>query len=322
MAIVANTFTTFDAKGIREDLANVIYNISPEETPLISSFGRERAENTLFEWQTDSLAAPDTSNAQIEGNDYTTFAAVSPTVRVGNHTQISAKTLIVSGTEETVNKAGRRSELAYQTAKRGVELRRDMEAITFGNQGGSAGDSATARKTASLGAWLKSNTVLAGDGGDPTYTAGVPGAARTDGTQAAFTVTMHKTVLQSMWTGGAELRTLYVGPFNKGVVSGFAGVATKNYDLSGTPRPTAIIGSVDVYVSEFGVLRILPSRFMRERDAYYVDPEFATLAELRPFRREALAKTGDATKRLLVVEWGLKMRQEAAFGGVFDLTTA
>jgi hypothetical protein len=320
MTIVANTWLTFDSKGNREDLSDVIYNISPEETPLISMIGKERAKSTLHEWQTDSLASA-AANKQIEGDDVA-FSAVTATVRVGNYMQISNKTFIISGTEEVIDKAGRKSEIAYQTAKRGTELKRDMEFTVFSAQGGAAGNSTTARATASLNAWVKTNDVNISTGGaSPTYSSGVPLAARTDGTQVAFTVTMLKDACSAVWSSGGDLKYLFVGPVNKAKASAFTGVATKNWDMSGKPRPHAIIGSADVYVSDFGTLSILPHRYQRERDAWLLDPAMLSLLHLRPFKRETLAKTGDAEKRMLLVEWGLKVKQEAGLGLVADLTT-
>jgi len=326
MSIVANTFLTLGsgaAVGLREQLSNVIYNISPEDTPYISSASKGKAEQTLYEWQTDSLAAVDTGNAHLEGDDVTTFPAVSPTARVGNYPQISRKLLIISGTLEAVDKAGRRSELAYQMAKRGSEIKRDMEAISLENQAGTAGATDAARKTATMGAWLKSNVDKAGDGGNPVYTAGVPGATRTDGTQRAFTETILKAVIESVYTSGGTLKNLMVGPFNKQVVSGFSGIVTRNFDISNaSPRPTAIIAAVDVYVSDFGTLRVIPNRFQRERDGWLLDFDFIEIMHLRPFKTEKLAKTGDAEKRMLLVEWGLKIKQEAALGLAADLNVS
>ena len=189
MAIVANTFTRYSAIGIREDLSNVIYNISPEETPFISNIGKENVKNTYFEWQTDSLAAASASNAALEGDDISSFAAVTPTVRVGNYTQISTKNVVISGTVEAVDKAGRRSELTYQLAKMGSELKRDMESALLANQAAVAGNTTTARRTAGLPAWLTSNTSFGTGGADPTV-GSTPTAARTDGTQRAFTETL------------------------------------------------------------------------------------------------------------------------------------
>ena len=321
MAIVANTFTTYDAKGNREDLSDIIYNISPEKTPFVSMCSKGKAEATLFEWQTESLAATDTTNAQLDGDDLTSWTAVAPTTRSGNYTQISRKEFLISGTQEKVNKAGRKSEISHQTAKKGMELRRDIEAICFAAQAGVAGNTTTARKTAALNSWVKTNTDFGGSGVDPAWTSGVPNAARTDGTQRAFTETLMKTVLQEGFTSGAEFTHLFVGPVNKQVASGFAGIATKNYDLSGKPRATAIVAAADVYVSDFGVVEILPSRFQRERDAWLLDFDFLEIATLRPFQVEELAKTGDGKKFMMLQEWGLRVKNEAALGIVADLNT-
>lgn len=324
MAIVANTYTRYDAKGLREQLADIIYDISPTDTPVVSAAFKGDVDQTLYEWQTDSLAATDTGNAHLEGDDITSFPAVVATARVGNYTQISRKLLIVSGTLDAVDKAGRQTELQYQVARRGRELKRDMEAIILSNQGGDAGGTSTARQTATLGAWLKSNTDFGSGGADPTYTSGVPGDARTDGTQRALTETIFKSVIQSMWSNGANIdaMTVYSGPHNKEVISSFDGVATKNFDLSGSPRPTAVIAAADVYVSDFGTVHIMPNRFQRDRDVWFIDPEFVGVVHLRPFRVEELAKTGDAKKRMLLQEWGLRVNQEAALGGIFDLSTS
>lgn len=319
MALITGTATRYDMNGLREDLADIIYDISPTDTPFMSSIGRGSCSQTLHEWQTDELAAADPNNAVLEG-DEASFATPAATVRVGNYTQISRKTVIISGTLETVDKAGRRSELAYQIAKRGRELKRDMETIFLANQGGNAGGVGTARRLAGLGAWVKTNTDAAGDGGDPTYTAGVPNAARTDGTPRAFTETILKNVIQQVWTSGGNPRVLMVGPYNKTVVSGFSGIATRNFDLSNvSPRPTAIIAAADVYVSDFGVLRVIPNRFQRERDAWVLDFDLLSVRYLRPIQQERLAKTGDAEKRMILAEYTLRVNQEAGLGLAADL---
>lgn len=319
MALITGTATRYDMNGLREDLADIIYDISPTDTPFMSSIGRGSCSQTLHEWQTDELAAADPNNAVLEG-DEASFATPAATVRVGNYTQISRKTVIISGTLETVDKAGRRSELAYQIAKRGRELKRDMETILLANQGGNAGGVGTARRLAGLGAWVKTNTDAAGDGGDPVYTAGVPNAARTDGTPRAFTETILKNVIQQVWTSGGNPRVLMVGPYNKTVVSGFSGIATRNFDLSNvSPRPTAIIAAADVYVSDFGVLRVIPNRFQRERDAWVLDFDLLSVRYLRPIQQERLAKTGDAEKRMILAEYTLRVNQEAGLGLAADL---
>jgi hypothetical protein len=325
MSQTANTFDTFAAKGIRESLSNVIYNISPEETPFMSNIGRENVKNTYFEWQTDSLAAASTTNAQVEGDDVSSYDSTAATVRIGNYTQVSRKTVLISGTLESVDKAGRRSELAYQLAKRSAELKRDMESIMLTNQAaaaGSAGVSTALRKTGSLLAFLKSNTDKGTTGADPSYTT-QPNATRTDATDAnlrTFSETILKSVIQKVWAAGGTPKILMVGPVNKQRVSGFAGIAEIRREVTGN-KPGVIIGAADVYVSDFGAVSVVPNRFQRERDAFVLDPEYASVAYLRPFQTVELAKTGDAEKRMIVVEWGLKVNTEAAHGLAADLTT-
>lgn len=322
MALVSGTMTKYDMNGIREDLSDVIYNISPEDTPFLSSIGRgPKAKQTLVEWQTDELAAADGDNAQLEGDD-ATFTTPSTTVRVGNYTQISRKTLILSGTGEEVDKAGRRSELAYQISKRGTELKLDKEKILLQAQGGVGGSSSVARKLASLNAWVKTNVDMGATGANPTYTSGVPLAARTDGTMRALTETIVKNVISLVWTEGGKPRTIMVGPVNKAKISGFSGIATRNFDISNaSPKPTAIIASADVYVSDFGTLRVIPNRLQRERDAWFIDWAQLCMRTLRGYRTEKLAKTGDAEKRMLLVEETLQVKQEAGLGLAADLTT-
>lgn len=328
MALVSGTYTRYDAKGLREQLSNIIYDISPTQTPFMSGIGvGEKAAQTLVEWQTDELAAADGTNAQLDGDDVT-FTTPSATVRVGNYTQISRKSVIVSDTLEEVDKAGRRSEMALQTMKKAKELKRDMETIFLRAQGGAGGGTGAARTLASMLAWVKSNVSLeaTGGGANPDWTSGVPGAAnlRTDSSaQRAFTETLLKAVLQSGYTNGSEFSVLMLGAFNKGVASGFSGIATRNFDLSNvSPKPTAIIASADVYVGDFHTLRVIPNRFQRARDAWLLDWDFASVRYLRPFKRKNLAKTGDAEKKYIVVEYSLEVKNEAAFGLVADLTTS
>ncbi len=316
MAIVANTFTRYSAIGIREDLSNVIYNISPEETPFISNIGRENVKNTYFEWQTDSLAAASAANAALEGDDISSFTAVNPTSRIGNYTQISTKNVVISGTLEALDKAGRRSELTYQLAKLGSELKRDMESALLANQSPVAGNTTTARRTAGLPAFIKTNTSFGTGGAD---TAGI--AARTDGTQRAFTEALLKGVIAKVWESGGTPKMLMVGSFNKQAASAFDGIATRYRDVP-AGQQAQIIGAADVYVSDFGTVNIVPNRFQRARDAFVVDPQYASMAVLRPIQQMELAKTGDAEKRLMLVEYGLKVNNEAAHGIVADLTTA
>lgn len=323
MPAISNTVQTFDRKGLRENLTDVIYNISPTDMPFMSNCGRGSMEAVLQEWQTDSLAAVDLNNAQVQGNDYTSFASAAATVRVGNNSQICAKTAIVAGTVEAVKKAGRAEEMAYQLAKRSKELKRDMEAIALQSiTASTSGNSSTASRLAGMLAWVKTNTDFdATTGVDPTWTSGVPINARTDSSaQRAFSETILKSLCVKAYQQGANPTTLMVGPVNKQRVSGFAGIATKTIQQTAV-KAAAIIGAADFYVSDFGTLAVVANRFQRERDAWGLDFEFIDFIFLRKFQTEKLAKTGDAEKRLLIVEWSLKVKQEAALFGAFDLTT-
>jgi hypothetical protein len=320
MAIVTNTFTTFDAKGIREDLSNLITNIAPEETPYMSNVGRESISNSLFEWQTDTLATA-AANKQLEGDDVTSFDSVTATVRLQNYAQISRKTIVLSATEETVNKAGRRSELAYQIAKRSAELKRDQEFSMLNGAVAAAGNTTTARGTASLQAFIKTNYDMQTNGANPTYTT-VPTGARSDGNVRTFTETILKNVIQQVWTSGGTPKILMTGPVNKQRVSGFSGIASSRFNIDGGARPATIIGAADIYVSDFGNVQVVPNRFQRERDAFVIDPDYAKVTMLRPYQQVELAKTGDAEKRMLIVEWGHKVLAENAHGIAADLVTS
>jgi hypothetical protein len=317
MAIVTNTFTSYDAKGIREELSNVISNISPEETPFQSNVGSESVSNTFFEWQTDSLASTSTT-AVINGDDVSSFDATSATSRLGNYTHIRRRTYVIADNLSAVDKAGRADEVAYQVAKRGKELKRDIEAVLLDNNARVAGNTSTAPETAGLGAWIATNDSVGTSGAAPT---GDGTDARTDGTQRAFTEAMLKDVMQQTWTSGGNPSVLMVGAFNKQAVSAFAGIAAQRYQAP-SDSPTTIIGAADVYMSDFGTLQVVPNRFQRARDAWVLDPEYASVCYLRPIQQVELAKTGDAEKGMLIGEFGLKVMNEAAHGIVADLTTS
>jgi len=316
MAIVANTFTGYSAVGIREELSNIIQNISPEQTPFISNVGSENVTNTYFEWQEDSLSAVQTT-AQIDGDDVTAFDATAATTRKGNYTQILRRTTIVADNLADQDTAGRTNELSYQLAKRGKEIRRDLEATMLLNNASVAGAAATARETGGLGAWIATNENVGTGGG---LTTGDGTTARTDGTQRAFTETILKDAMQQAFVSGGEPSMLMVGPVNKQTVSGFAGVAAQRYQAP-SDSPTTIIGAADVYLSDFGTLNVVPNRFQRERDGWLLDPEYASVAYLRPIQQVELAKTGDAEKSMILVEAGLKVSNEAAHAICADLTT-
>jgi len=317
MAIVTNTFTSHDGVGIRESLADVIANISPEEVPFQSNVGSENVANTYFEWQTDSLAATSTTGV-IDGDDVSSFDSTSATTRVGNYTHIRRRTTIVADNFSALDTAGRNDELSYQIAKRGKELKRDIEAVLTANNAQVAGDSSTARETGGLGAWIASNA-SAGSGG--ALATGNGTTARTDGTQRDFTETMLKDAMQQAFVSGGQPSILMVGPHNKTVVSGFAGIAAQRYQAP-SDAPTTIIGAADVYLSDFGTLNVVANRFSPERTAYLLDPEYASVCYLRPIQNVELSKTGDAEKSMVIAEFGLKVSNEAAHAVVADLNVS
>ena len=311
------TFTAHTAIGQREDLIDVIYDISPTETPIMSTLARTKATAVFHEWQTDSLASATSANAAVEGADGVS-ATISPTTRLGNYTQIVQKVVQTSGTLEAVNKAGRRSERAYQLAKASSELKRDMETIITANQGRDAGSSTSARKLGAILSWLKTNTSKGTSGTDPT-TIGV--STRSDGATRTFTEQLLKDEVAAAFDSGGNPTMLVVGSGLKQKVSSFAGIAAQRYMAPGD-QPTTIIGAADVYMSDFGTLSVVPDRFMRTRDALLLDPEYAALSYLRPFQTNDLAKTGDSEKTQLLAEFTLEMRNEAAHALVADLNPA
>lgn len=312
------TYQTYTAIGMREDLSDVIYSISPTDTPFMSSIGKTKATATFHEWQTDALAAAALGGA-VEGADATSITA-SPTTRIGNRTQIFTKSVAVAGTLEAVDKAGRKSEKAYQMAKVSSELKRNIELTLLSNQVSAAGNSSTARTMGGLQAWLSSNY----DGG----TSGVAGSggttARTDGTNRTFTETILKTVVKEVYESGGNPKVLMVNPGHKQLVSAFAGIAAQRY-MAPSNEPTTIIGAADVYMSDFGTISVVPNRFMNstnncDETAFVVDPDMAAVAFLRPFQTIELAKTGDSEKTQILAELTLEVKNQAAHGILADLT--
>jgi len=315
MAQVTNTYSTYDAVGEREDLSDIIYSISPTDTPFMSGIGKSKGTAVLHEWQTDALAAAASDNYQIEGDEIA-FAAPSATTRLGNRMQISRKSVIVSGTLDSVSKAGRNNELAYQISKASKELKRDMETSLTANQAPVTGDDSTARRLAGLESWIKTNTSKGGgSGADPT-TSGTN--ARTDGTQRAFTEAQLKDVIKKCWDEGGDPNMIMLGSFNKQILSGFTGGSTR-FDPAENKR---LVAAVDVYESDFGAMTVVPNRFSRSRSAYVIEPDMFGVAFLRDFQLMDLAKTGDATKQALLAEFTLVSKNEKASGGIFDLTTS
>ena len=313
-------FQTYQTVGIREDLADIIYSISPTETPFMSGIAKEKATNTSHQWQTDALAAV-AANAAVEGADIT-YGTMSATTKEENHTQISTKGVQVSGTNEAVTSAGRANELAYQVAKAAKELKRDMETALLSNVAKTAGNATTARKLGGCQTWIETN-VDAGAGGSGAGN----GAARTDGTQRAFTEDQLKGVLRSCFNEGGNPNMIMVGAFNKQKLSGFTGGSTR-FDSAEDRR---LITSIDVYESDFGTLQVAPNRFIRGanstaakqgQDALVLEMDMWAVAFLRDFALQTPAQTKDADQRFLVAEYTLVARNEKANGLVTDLTTS
>jgi hypothetical protein len=294
----------------------VIYNIDPVETPFISAIERVKTAAVLHEWQTQALAAADSTNSVLEGDDATTDTA-TPTTRLGNYHQISDKVARVSGTQRSVDHAGRDDELDYQVMLKGKELKRDMETIALANQKRSAGAPGTPRAVGAVLSYIYSNTSKGATGTDPSSTVA---SVRGDGTQRAFTEVLLKGVLQSVWINGGDPTTIMVGGFNKQQFSTFTGRSTPTENATSKK----IVATVDVYESDFGVLKVVPNRFQRARDVLIFQMDLWAMGTLpgRNMVSAPLAKTGDSDRKQVLTEWTIEARNEKGSGGVFDLTTS
>jgi len=319
MTILTNTYTRFDLIGGRESLSNIVDNISPTDTPFLTNSGVTKATAVFNEWLTDSLATAVSTNQQLEGNNITSYTAVVAAVRLGNYEEIASKTASLSGTVQAAVAAGGVNTMGYQVAKAAKELKRDMETSLLANKAASAGNTTTARVSAGLPNFIKTNYDKAADGTIPTYTS-VPNALWIDGTERAFTETITKNVLQQCYTSGADTSTILLGAFNKQAFSGFAGVVELMAN-QGKSQAT-IIGAADGYVSDWGKLSIVPDRFQPASRAFFIDWDRVKVAYYRPFTTIPLAKTGDADNRLVLVEYGLQVTNEKGLGAAMDLTTA
>ena len=318
MAQPTGVFVTFSSKGLREDLENVIYDISPTDTPFMSMGGRTDAIAVNHEWQTDSLASA-ANNFHEEGSTLTA-AEPAATTRVGNICQISLKTTLVSGTLDAVSKAGRQEELAYQMSKRSKELKRDMERALVGVNVAKTAMSAdsTVRKLGSLQTWVNTNISKASDGANG---AGAGAATRTDGTQRTFTEALLKAAILSAYDEGADIQYLMMAPAQKQTFSSYVGVGgssgVSNFNDVADQR---IIGGMDVYVSDFGEMAVVPNRLQRSRDVWLLDPEYYGVAYLRPFFQREVASTSDGEQRAIIAEYTLVCKNEKALGAVYDLS--
>ncbi len=312
MAQQTNSFATFNAVGNREELADAIYRISPEETPFVSVIGKGSASSVFPEWQTDALGAA--ANNKVEQGNNATIAATTPTKRIGNRTQISEKTFSVTGTQEVVDKAGRKSEVAYQKAKKMIELKRDIEFAAINNTTAVTAATGVAPQARGIAGWLATNNSLGATGVAPNPDTNT---APTDGTLRTFTEAMLKDVGQKCWEQGGDPSLLFVPAALRATVSGFTGVAQKTNDVKSKAATT--VATADIYVGDFGTYTVVNSRHQRARDVFLIDPKRWKLLTLRGMKATPLAKTGDADNWMINTEWTLQSNQEAASGAIRDL---
>lgn len=314
MAQPANTFSSYDAVGNRESLHNMIYDTQPTEYPVTNAIGRETASATLEEWQTVALITGVSTNAVIEGDDTATDAS-DATTRLSNRTQIMDQAVIVTKTQEKVKKAGRVSEMEFQIKRKMIKIKSDLEVTLCDNGASVAGDDTTAREMAGIPAYLTSNTSFGASGADPVT---LGSTARTDGTQRAYTEDMLKAVLQDCYTNGGHPTLHISGAFNRRKASEFLGNATR-MDKSEDQKVYATVRS---YMSDFGEVDFMPSRHCRTRDVLLIDPEMMAVAWLREFDIEDMPSNGSYKKKSIEGEMTLKVHNEAAHAGIFDLTTS
>lgn len=311
MPKVSNAFATYSARGNREDLSDIIYNIDPTDTPVMSAIGTRNVTNKQFDWQTESLPAVDGNNAREEGFELSRSAS-TPTVRQFNVTQISSRDATVTGSQEAANIAGKRSEMAHQIALVGKALKRDMEVIACGRQQRADGDDAgTARRTRALEHWITTNVAYGATGANGANAT----TALTDGTKRAFTEALLAQSIQTAYENGAEPSTLVMGPYAKRKFSTFAGRTQSRVKV----EQDEIVAAADFYLSDFGEVKAVPSRFSRARTVLGLDPEYAKVAYYRRFQRTDMAKIGDAETKMLLAEWGLEVSNEKAHFKIADV---
>lgn len=318
MAQPVNTLDSYDVKGIREDLSDVISNISPDETPFYSACAKVSAANTFHEWQTDTLRASQ-DNAHIEGDD-TIAEARGVTVRLGNYTQIFKNSVTIPGTDGSLKKAGRDKEMAYQVLKIAKEQKLDIERALFANQARSAGSSVAARRLAGAPAWITSNvnfqTGGSPSGANPT---GDGTDARTDNSVlTAFSQVKFDDVMQKAWVSGGKPQTVYLSAFQMNVAQGFIGNNNQRSNLDANKN--VVRNYMAMYATPWGDVTFKPTRENRSRDVFIMQDDMWAIGMLRPTFNSELAKTGDNDKRQVITELTLICRNQAASGAVYDNT--
>jgi len=319
MAQPTNLYDSYDMVGIKESLEDIIYDVSPSDTPFYSMCKKMKIGNTYHEWMTDALRAS-AANAKIEGDEFSNEAK-TPTVRLGNYTQIFANTTQISGTDDGLSKAGRAKELAYQTLKVAKEQKLDIEKALLDNNARVAGNSTTARELAGLPTWLVTNVsvgsvggaVATGDGTD-TYT---------DGTQEAFTQARFDSTMQSIWEQGGKPQTVLLSPFQMNVALGFDGNNNQRSTIGASVGGNnSVVNALDVYVTPWGTVEFTPARELRSRDVFILQDDMFAVGVLRATKNMPLAKTSDSERRAVVTELTLISKNEKASGFVADNTTS
>lgn len=318
---LTNVFAREDVVGVREQLSNLISNISPADTPLTTVIGKEGCRDTTFSWQTDVLSTA-AQNHQVSGFDITTYSAVTPTVRLYNYCSLASRDFVVAGDTEAAEKAGRESEVGYLLTKTGKELKRDVETNYTANNAAVAPNGATAGETGSLLAFIKTNTQAGTNGADPVWST-IPTDARSNGTEGASSETLLKAAVRQAYTAGGEPTLVMVGPYQKQQFSAFAGIAAQRANTSMPSNiPVTIIGAADGYLSDFGVLAIMPSRHQRPIDAFVLDPDGIRERIFREYEISEMAKTGDSMKWMILTSRGLQVDNESAHALITDLSSA
>ena len=323
MAQIAGSFTTYQAKGNREDLSNSIYNIDPFDTPILSGSRRRNVKNRTFDWQTEFLPLVDPNNAQIEGFELVRSVS-TPTTRLTNVAQISKRDATVSGSQEASDSAGKGSEMGHQMAMASKILKSDIETILSSRQARDDGaDPGTPRKTEAVGHWLgrAKDKAAAVAGAVIGVTAGLPVlatdafAAVAGGSQVALTETMVGDAMQKAFTNGARPDKFIVPPAVKRTVSTFEGRNISQVLVG----KTEVIATVDVIATDFGRITVMPSLWLPADVAYILDYDFLAVGYYRNFRSYQIAKIGDAETRMILAEWGVEMRNPLAhimFNGI------
>jgi len=323
MAIATNTSLTYSSVAIREDLSDVIYNIAPMDTPFLSGCAKMSADNTKFEWQTDTITAG-SANRQLEGDDSPSATARVLPTRLDNYTQISRYIAQTSGTDDAVDYAGHGKHQAYQLAKLGKRMKRDMEVMLTQNIVKAAGDATNGRATAGIPAWINTAHVAGGASGSPTAGSLGTTAMVNNTSTAACTEANIKATIKECYDAGGQPDIMLVPSAVKQTISGLSssagpGIPARN-PVSGKGGATAI-AAVDIYVSDFGTFKIVPDRNLSAdgpgsvaANVFFLDMDYWGVAWLRPFQTVTLAKTGDSDKQMLLGEYGLVSKNEKASG--------